>query len=154
MLARDWFEHIRCRVVDLRRMEEDLENLRAKTLPHGQSFEAVTFGSSSGDAGDAVLLLAQAEMEYDRVKYECDMLVDDALAILYGRDGCGGLAKARTSTDADCICGYYLMAMTWREVASEMTRPDSADPRHWCMSRARRSFEYMDRVGMTSLCSN
>lgn len=148
MTYRDWFESIRAKVLDLMRMEADLEDLRAKSGPRGQSFEVVSLGSSSGDAADAVLRLVQAELEYDKAKAECDGMVSDALAVLYGQDGRGGLAKAKTSTDADCICGYYLMGMRWREVAEDMARPDSADPRHWCMMRAHRAFEYMDKFGL------
>ena len=150
MNARDWFNLIRDRVETLSKMGQTAEDKRAAVLPKGQQFEPSSHGAA-GDGSAAMLSYIQADIALDSKAAELDALLERACAVLYGRSGRGGLAKARSTADADCICGYYLMGLTWRQVADELVRPESKDARHWCMMRAYRALAYMDRVGMGRL---
>lgn len=148
MSTRDWFEGIRYKVKALARMESDVEDARQRTGPRGQQFDSPGGRGAATDASAPILSLADMEADLDRLRAETNDEIERALDVLYGTSGRGGLAQARTSTDADCICGYYLMGMSWREVADEMVKPESRSAKDWCRMRACRAFAYMDRVGM------
>lgn len=150
MNARDWFNLIRDKAEKLAKLEDDAEAKRAAVLPKGQQYEPLSHGGAS-DGSAAMLSYIQADAELDAMRAEVEQLLERASDVLYGRSGRGGLARQKGTASADCICGYYLLCMTWHEVADEMVRPDSMDARHWCMMRAHRAFEYMDRVGMQYL---
>ena len=147
MNSRDWFDLIRDRVEKLAKLEQNAEDKRSAVLPKGQQFEPSSHrGPCDGSA--AMLRYVEADTELDTMRKDVEGLLERATEVLYGRSGRGGLAKARSSADADCIFGYYLLHMTWREVADELVRPESKNGRHWCRMKACRAFEYMDRVGM------
>ena len=151
MRARDWFDHIRAHVVECARLERDLQDLRSQTEPRGQTFGAMGHGSSATDGSAAILRVVQAEEELERKQAILNATIDEALEVLYGEDGHGGLARAKGSATADCICGYYLMGMTWRKVADDITRPGSEDGSQWCMRKAHRGLEFIDRIGIATL---
>lgn len=151
MGARDWFESIRAEVIECARMEDDLMDLRAKAGPRGQALEMVAHSSGITDGSGPVIRVADAERELDIRQARCNAMVEDAMDVLYGADGRGGLAKLKDSATADSICGYYLMGMRWQQVADELARPDSEDARQWCKRRAYRGMEYIDRVGASTL---
>ncbi len=151
MRARDWFEQIRAEVLECARMEDDLLKLRAQTGPRGQSYEMVAHSSGTSDGSGPILRVAQAEQELDVRQARCDAMIEEAMDVLYGEDGRGGLAGIKGSATADCICGYYLMGMRWGEVADEITRPESRDGEQWCKRRAYRGFECIDKVGIVVL---
>lgn len=91
--------------------------------------------------------LADESVKLDRMRVRLNARIDAALLILYGRNGRGGLAKVRGSAEADCICGHYLMGMTWPEVGSELAPEDSGDAAQWCKRRAYRGLEFIGHVG-------
>ena len=153
MTCRDWFEYIRSQVLALAAMESRVEELKAKAGPRGQRFDKVGHGGAAHDASAPILSVAEAEAELDRMKVDTNAEVERALLVLYGDDGRGGLARAKGSAYADCICGYYLMGMRWREVAAELAS-DSVDGRQWCKRSAYRGFEFIDRVGMRALADS
>jgi hypothetical protein len=147
LAARDWFDSIRSDVIELEKLRIRAEELQAQVGVKGQSFGAIGHASGSSDPSAKQIALIQAKESYERHKVALDMRLDEALAILYGCDNRGGLAMVRCSADADCICGYYLQAMSWRQVAEELVKPDSKDGPQWCKRRAYRSLELMDRLG-------
>lgn len=151
MRARDWFESIRAEVIECARMEADLLDLRSKTWPRGQSYEMVAHSSGTKDGSGPVLRVVEAERELDVRQARCNAMVEDAMDVLYGKDGRGGLARLKGSATADCICGHYLMGMRWQEVADEITRLDSKDGEQWCMRRAYRGLELIDKIGIVVL---
>ena len=151
MGARDWFESIRAEVIECARMEADLLDLRSKTWPRGQALEMVAHSTGATDGSGPVIRVADAERELDVRQARCNAMVEDAMDVLYGVDGRGGLARLKGSATADCICGHYLMGMRWQEVADELARPESKDARQWCKRRAYRGMEYIDRVGASTL---
>ena len=151
MLARDWFEQIRAEVIECARMEDDLLKLRAQTGPRGQSYEMVAHSSGTSDGSGPILRVAQAEQELDVRQARCDAMIEEAMDVLYGEDGRGGLARLKGTATADCICGHYLMGMKWQDVADDLARPESENPADWCRMRASRGFECIDRVGAATL---
>ena len=151
MRASDWFESIRAEVIECARMEADLLDLRAKAGPRGQTLEMIAHSSGAADGSGPVIRVADAERELDVRQARCNAMVEDAMDVLYGADGRGGLARLKDSATADCICGHYLMGMKWQEVADEITRPESNCPADWCRMRASRGFECIDRVGVAVL---
>ena len=151
MNSRDWFESIRAEVIECARMEADLLDLRAKAGPRGQALEMVAHSTGAADGSGPVIRVADAERELDVRQARCNAMVEDAMDVLYGADGRGGLARLKGSATADSICGHYLMGMRWQQVADEIAKPESEDARHWCMMRAYRGFEFIDRVGIEAL---
>ena len=147
MLARDYFELVRSTVVELAEAERDAEKAEAATYPKCQQYEPM--GHGGGGSGDAAMIrYAMATSELDAMRRKCEAMLDRASDVLYGEDGNGGLAKRKGMATADCIFGYYLLAMSWRKVADEMVRPESRSGKDWCRMRAHRAFDYIDRVGM------
>jgi len=150
MTAREYFDWIRADVLELAEMEDRvaaLNELSRAPKAQGQG----PSGCGSNRAEPMADRTIDAELELARMKAQVAPELDRACHVLYGRSGRGGVAKARSSADADCIFGYYLVGMSWREVADELVRPESKDAKHWCMMRAYRALEYMDRVGMSWL---
>ena len=142
MGAREWFEGVRVRVLEVADLERRIEEYELGIGPKGQKLGAI--GHASGPADDTARVLAAVEdmLALIRKRSQLEPYLDIGTEILYGA---GGVSKLKSEADANCICGYYLMGLSWRQVAEEIARPDSRDARHWCMMRARRAFEWMDR---------
>lgn len=150
MEVRDWFELLRMRSIELDKRKAELEGERAALGPRG-----VTLGSI-GSAGHAdgmasVDALIERELEYDRDRAEHDLDLRRATHALYGRDGRGGLARARSMIDADILCCHYLQGMTYAQIADGLADSRDATATHWCTMRAMRALAYMDRVGLDYL---
>lgn len=147
MSSRAWFEDIRSRVLVVKQMEDDVEDLRIKAGPRGQSLEPQAHSSGVHDASGPIIRVVEAEAMLDTYKASTNDLVTKALVILYGTDGNGGLAKAKSSATAECVCGYYLMGKTWQEVADDLASPGKKGSADWCRMRASRAFAFIDRWG-------
>ena len=151
LTARDWFTSIRGKVVKLGRMEDRVRDLQEQTGITGQGFDAIGHSPGPKDTDSRVLAAIHAQAQFERYRAALCLELESASAVLYGWDNRGGLAKVRCSADADCVCGYYLQALTWRQVAEEMVKPDSKDGPQWCKRRAYRSLELIDRLGIAYL---
>ena len=125
MSVRDWFDSIHEQVTAIAESEKTIQSMRLSIGSHGQSFGPISKGSVT-DQSAAIISVVVLETELDVMRARLEPELDRALAILYGTSGRGGLARARDFADADCICGYYLMGMTWAEVASELTAVDGS----------------------------
>lgn len=155
MSARDWFETIRESVAELAELERSIEGIETQAGPHGQSTGRLGGGGhSDGLRGiDRIVDSGMREkLAWMQVKVRPEL--EAATKVLYGHSGRGGLAKARSSTDADILCGYYLQAMTWPEVAAAYASSDRSSPNTWCRMRAKRALEYIDRVGIDTLADS
>lgn len=144
MSCLECFCRIRDDVLALQKAELDVEDLRLQVEGCSATTGTTSRGARSSDGLKAHL--ADESARLDRMKARLNARLDAALLILYGRSGRGGLAKAKGSAEADCACGYYLMGMTWPEVASELAPEDSSDAAQWCKRRAYRGLEYVGRV--------
>ena len=155
MGARDLFEGI---LADVRRvavLEGRIEEAVNAATPHRQG----TSSGGGGGAGDPYAALdavidSDAMGELERARGELAPRVERALDVLYGRSGRGGLAKARTSTDADILCCHYLQGMRWVDIARDITWTGSRWPDKWCRARAERALDAIDRIGMDVLADS
>ena len=145
--TQDWFTGIRDRVLELPRLERRVQELREQSGVKCQRYDAVGHASGPNGADARVIAIAETEQELERFRVALEAEMESAIALLYGRDNRGGLARAKGSACADCICGYYLQGMTWRQVADELVRPDSRDGAQWCRRKAYRAMRYVDAVG-------
>lgn len=150
MSVRDWFEGIRAKVLALEEMENDVDELRSSVGPSGQKFDAIGRGGA-GDSSAHMLRVIEASAELDRERLAVEDAIDHALYVLYGEDGRGGLAAAKGSVNADILCAYYLQGMSWDEVACALSDGERENPKQWCVMRARRSIDYMERTGIENL---
>lgn len=150
MSVRDWFDSIHDQVTAIAESEKAIRAMRLSIGSHGQSFGPISKGSIT-DQSAAILSIVTMENELDVMRARLAPELDRALAVLYGMSGRGGLAKLRDSTDADCICGYYLMGMSWSDIASELTPDESTDPAQWCKRRAYRALVYLERCDLDEL---
>ena len=171
MTAREYFESIRRDVIEVARMEQNICDRAARIgAAHGIASAASGTGGIGGGADgytladreiDEELYLRKLRFELDRRKRQLEGDLERATAVLYGRSGNGGLAKAERradvdpETDAFCVCAYYLMGYaTWEHVAMELASHkdvESGNATHWCRDRAAAAFAYIDRVGMARL---
>ena len=149
MLARDWFEKIRADVLEVAKMEQRVEELRSSCGPRTGTFGGGAVFSPSRVTTQDLLVDAESELELRKMSLRANL--DRACAVLYGRDGRGGIARLRGSAAADSIHGYYLQGMSWSEVASELVKPESKDAAQWCKRAAYRAIGYVDEVGMYAL---
>ena len=130
--------------------EAELEAESASINASGGSQRLGSIGHSAKDPDARMIYATIASTRYDLLRREVNAELEKATALLYGKHGRGGLAKARSTTDADCICGYYLQGMTWQQVADELVRPDSRDGAQWCKRRAYRALRWMDVSGFAT----
>lgn len=145
MHCRDCFERIRFQALEIASGEDDVARFETSAQIKGGAL-----GGGHGGVGDPMATMDRAidlSTKLDLLKVRLASKIVAATDILYGRDGRGGLAKARHTTDADILCRYYLQAGTWDDIAYELADPQSTSPKRWCQMRARRALDYMERVG-------
>ena len=152
MKARDWFESIRVGVVEIQKLEQDIECIETKAGPHGQSVGSIG-GGGSHDSMAGIDRIVDTGMKEKLAGLKARYIpeIESALEILYGVDGNGGLAKAKQSVDADILCCYYLQGMEWPAIAAGLARPEVKRPNGWVRMRAMRALAYIDRVGCKTL---
>jgi hypothetical protein len=169
--AREYFESIRRDVIEVARMRQDICDRAARIgAAHGIASAASGTGGIGGGTGgytladreiDEELYLRKLRVELYRRKGQLDDDLEYATAVLYGRSGNGGLAKAERRSDVDpetdafCVCAYYLMGYaTWGRVATELASCkdiESGGVADWCRHRAAAAFAYINKVGMAHL---
>lgn len=149
--TREWLEDIREQVLELARLEKNVQELKEQSQTTGSQFGSIGHASGPKDASGPIIKAIEAENELDVKRAKVNARIDRALLVLYGRDGRGGLAKLKGYMVADCICGYYLQGMTWPQVASAFGWPDegldSKDGPQLCKRRAYRGIEKMELLG-------
>ena len=155
MSTRLWFESIRANVLEMRKLEQEIEEAETKAGPHGQLSGSIGGGGSHDSLrGIDRLMDSGIREKLDRMRAATNPEIERATDVLYGRCGRGGLARAKGTTDADILCCYYLQGMEWPAIAAGIARPDVERPNGWCRLRAMRAFEYMDRVGWAGLANS
>lgn len=155
MRARDWFESIRVGVVEMAKLEQEIEATETQAGPHGQSAGSIGGGGShDGLRGIDRMVDAGVRERLARLHARYDPEVDSALEVLYGKSGNGGLSKAKQSVDADILCCHYLQGMEWADIAAGLAGRQVARPNGWVRMRAMRALAYIDRVGMASLADS
>lgn len=154
MRAREYFERLLDVELELQARRRKAQSMR-ETLGSKSGTSTGSIGGTGKTDGMAdVDHVIEYEMEIERDQAKHDLELSYATDVLYGRSGRGGLAKARRSVDADILCCHYLQGMSYAEIADEIAKPDSNDPVHWCIMRARRALDYIDTVGMHNLSNS
>ena len=155
MRARDLFESLRADVLEMVKLEREIERIETQAGPHGRSSSSIG-GSPNPDKLRGIDRLVdiglREELEKLRAKVNPD--IEAATDVLYGRSGRGGLAKARSSVDADILCAYYLQGMSWPQVATLLSGFSSSKPSAWARTRAARALEAIDRLGADRLANS
>ena len=153
MRAREFFERMADMRGHVRELADTIAKARASAGLHGRSSGMSVAGGQRADPNRALewLIDSGIEREHAESVARLDAMERVAASILYGRDGHGGLAKARSPQDADIIFCRYVRGMRWTDIARDVARPDSACPSKWCEMRARRAMDYVDRVGAAVL---
>lgn len=153
MEALVWFQRIEALRQEVAELDNQIEEARASAGPHGQ-----WLGSIGGDGGrtDALagidrIIDADLVAKRDRMRERLEKQLERATDVLYGKSGRGGLAKARSTTDADILCCHYLQGMGWAQIARDIVRRDTEHPKQWCRMRAVRACAYIDSVGVDKL---
>ena len=154
MTAREYFVRLSDEVRELEKRKADAREMREQIGVKGQSFGSIGSGGSAKNAMGPVDRVVDVERQIELDQAKLDLELEQATTILYGRSGRGGLAKERGSTTADIICCHYLQLMTYAEIAKSVDLPKSRDPVHWCMMRAHRALEYIDRIGAATLADS
>jgi len=153
MGAREYFERLRDDSSELAKRAEKVQELRAQLGSHGHKYGS-TGGVSNPDAMAAVDRIIEVEQELAKDQARHDLELEQACAILYGWSGRGGLARERGSVDADIICCHFLQGMSYKQIATELAKPNSANPESWCRQRASRALKYIDSVGADALADS
>lgn len=139
-----WLNNLRSERIAIGRERARLDELRAKVGCKRQHLGDIVRASMTDGTGTLLALIDAEKAHSSRISAwarECQL----ATMALWGAEG---LSKARSQVDADCVDGYYLQALTWPLVASELVRPDSRDGAQWCKRRAYRALAYMDALGL------
>lgn len=151
--ARGYFERLRDNGRELEERKTKVQETRAQLGSRGARYG--TIGSSGNhDATAAVDRVIEAEQALAIDQARHDLELEQACAILYGWSGRGGLARERGSVDADIICCHFLQGMSYKQIATELAKPNSANPESWCRQRASRALKYIDSVGADALADS
>ncbi|WP_368151297.1 hypothetical protein [Collinsella aerofaciens] len=148
MDAKEYFEGIRDEVASLEKSREMLARLKAREGAKAQSYTAGG-GGGSCDPMDAINGRIDFEQRLKQRIVESNAVVDEACAVLYGKDNHGGLAKLKGNRYADAVCMGYCQAMPWADVAVVM----QCSPK-WCRELCNAAFRYIDAVGVAWLKEN
>lgn len=155
MTAKELFSDARRQVMALEAIRREISALRAS-----QGVSGASGGGAGAHAGGSVLCMGDRLYDLEEREKAMSGSVEKTLGnltdVLYGRSGRGGVVlRLGGSAEADCVCGYYLMAKTWPQVAVEMARlhehDDVKDVASWCRHRARRAFRVIDEIGVARL---
>ena len=153
--ARELFEAIRADVLEMAGLERSIEDIETQAGPHGQMTGSIGgSGAHDGMRGIDRLVDSGLREELERMRAKVNPEIERATDVLYGRSGRGGVARARSTADADILCGYYLQGMSWPQVAAAHADSDKTSPNIWCRMRAKRALEFIDRVGAPTLADS
>lgn len=145
MKAKEYFEGIRAEVVKTDRAREMLERMKAREGAKAQAYQE---GGGNGvcDPMESVSRRIDFEGRLKQRIADAEEAIDEACALLYGRDGRGGLAKLKGTRYADAICMGYLQAQPWDEIAEIMQGSV-----RWCHTLCDVGFAYIDEVGWANV---
>lgn len=145
--AREFFESIRDDVKWIEAARTDIAESVASGFIHGIAYDKDGCAGPHGPAS-AIDRIIELEAQVAERQAELNRSLDEATAILYGRGGHGGLAKALSTAPADAICGYYLQGMSWREVAADM---GSEHAHSWWHVMAGKGLAYLETHSAAAL---
>lgn len=154
MGARGWYERLRLDGIELEERKAKVAQEREALGSTGNALEGSVSGGGNRDAMAQVDACMDHECKLAQDVARHDLELEQATNVLYGTSGRGGLAKATSTAEADCICGYYLMLMSWSEVAEEVGCSDKSWPKQWAHRRAMAGLRHIDQIGRDALADS
>lgn len=142
MNATEYFLAAQDAAEDMERARQMLAKLKSGEVPKGIDYER--FGAGGGDHDAMAVTDARIDFEAtlsERIGKD-RAIVDDALEVLYGKDGHGGIAKLKGNRFADAVCMRYLQLEKWTDIAEVMSCTVK-----WCRSLCNDTFRFIDDVG-------
>lgn len=145
MTSRDFFESVREAALDAERTRRQLEAMESR-----EGVKAQRYGASVQGGTRDVMAATDARIDRERAwarRIERDYaLIDEACEIIYGTDNRGGIASLLGTATADAMFWRYCAAVTWPEVASNVSYS-----RQWCYRAVAIAFELIDSVGVDAV---
>lgn len=157
MAALDWFEAIRTEGERIKKIKQNLAMLESRIAPRSQGYEPMGHGGGSSDAMLGMAIMSARLGELRRAlpvlerKYEAKL--GYASAVLYGKSGRGGVAKAVGTDEADMLCYHYLQGESWASIGRRF-EPDASNLTVWCQRKAKQVCKQIDRIGMDALADS
>lgn len=146
MTAQDYFTSLRDAMRDVEKTRDMLERLRLNAEIRNQTYGGL---HGVGTVSDPTARIVGAINLEGRLKKRIDAIepdIEHGLAILYGADGDGGLAKAKGSRYADAVCMAYLQLESYEDIADVMQCS-----RRWVHELCAKAFADIDSIGMQAL---
>lgn len=145
MRSKDYFGAIRSEALAVERSREMLERMMSREDARSQRYDASS-SSRSVEQPDLISRRIDFEHRLDERIEASNKMIDEALEILYGIDGRGGLSRVKGARYADAVCMHYCQAETWADVADVMQCSQA-----WARKLCDVAFEYIDALGFAYL---
>ena len=140
MNAADYFQGVTDAVEDAHKLNDAVQLMRAREGLHGVSYDrARVSGSRRVNPTDARIDFEKKIP--GRIKADAKVIAD-ALLLLYGADGKGGLSKAMSRKHADIVYLRHVKLLSWRKIAEQAGCPTSSARYYY-----RKAIEYIDAQG-------
>lgn len=154
LTAQQWFEGVSGLRSKVQKLRDDIDAAYAQAGPKGQ-LSGTQGGSGGSDpmAGIDAIIDSDSVAEYERLRGMLEDRMSYALQVLYGRSGRGGIARVRSTDDADILCFHYLQGESWASVGRRY-KPDDANVTVWCQRQAAKTCADIDRIGFYALANS
>lgn len=146
MTSEEFFAGLRDAMRDADKTRDMLDRLMAASEVRNQTYDGA---HGKGGTSDPTTRIASAIDLESRLRKRIDALEPDierGLAILYGADGDGGLAKAKGPRYADAVCMAYLQDDGYDEIADVMQCSV-----RWVHELCSKAFRDIDAIGAQAL---
>lgn len=118
MLAREYFEQVRNAAKELENARRTMEMLRNREGLKAQRYSSVGHSTTLSEPMAATDSRIDFELEIQRGRFEeATVVVDDAMRLLFGGDGNGGLSALAGYRYAEVLMHYYCRAESWHQVS-------------------------------------
>lgn len=142
MGASDYFEAVRAAAAEVSRIERAIARMRSAIGPGGSGVSVSGGSRGGGDAAAPIDRVIDYELRVQPTLDEDRALLGRAAAVLYGRDGSGGVARAIGSAYADAVWWRACCALSWGEVSRRCVASRSTVKRWYAVA-----MDYVDAVG-------
>lgn len=145
--SRDYFAMAKAAASKMDEIREELTRRHSALVLQAQRyFESRTVGDLDPQRAMDEYIDAEREAECELADLQAQ--VDDALGILYGFHGRGGVAKLYSRRCADCINWRWLQRRKWADVAADLDCTA-----RWAQQLESDAFDFMDRYGESAIRS-
>ena len=143
MTARDFFDAVAVAAKERERTRSMLARMEAMEKASGSGLGGRVSGGGSSDPMARVDARIDREAVWHRRMTECEAMLNEAEAVIYGADGRAGVALALGSVYADVLWWRYVAAEKWPVVAAMVGKD-----RKTCTIYRNTALDYVDSVGL------